>query len=222
MTLRNEAVMLRWFDARYSLLLPQEAQSHILIPGFAALSPALADYFAPAVLAESLTLRPTDQDRPLNVYQVNGLALAAELGGRFDHARGKTAGPIRFGDVIEFLGYDLQTPAVAPGEEVRLATLWRVKRPLADTVLFTQVLGPDGIIAQADRLDVPGDTWHPGDVFVQLHQFKTPKDTAVGSYPVIIGLYTASNKERLPVFIESTTTGNDTLLLQPLVVTVSP
>ena len=58
-------------------------------------------------------------------------------------------------------------------------------------MLFTQVMGPDGRpIAQADRLDVPGESWQAGDQFIQLHQLTLPEATAVGQYAIIIGLYT--------------------------------
>jgi len=115
--------------------------------------------------------------------------------------------PVNFGDTAVLLGYDLQTPTVAPGSVVTVATWWQVTRPLPDAVLFTQVMGPDGRpIAQADRLDVPGASWQAGDQFIQLHQFTLPEETAVGQYPLIVGLYTCpagcpqqTAPQRLPI-----------------------
>ncbi|MFQ5398215.1 MAG: ArnT family glycosyltransferase [Anaerolineae bacterium] len=197
MMLRNESVRPRWFDARGSLLLPSDAESLVILPGFTPVAPALNAYFAPAVLVETLPLRPTDEDRPLRIYRVDRETLLTDWETRFIPA---PAGPVRLDDALTFLGYDLQTTAVSPGQPVRLATLWRIERPLADGMLFTHIQGADGApIAQADQLDVPSDGWIPGDVFIQLHEFQLPPDTAAGDYPVVVGVYTQHDRQRLPV-----------------------
>lgn len=220
MTLHNEAVHLRWFDARHSLLLPQGESSTVIIPGFTPLSPALAGYFESAVLAKSLELRQTDLDRPLDIYRVDSPALSAEWQSQFEEDVGDAiALPVNFGNAAEFLGYDLQTSSVTPGAQVTVATLWRVQRPVSDVRLFTHLLGSDGKpIAQADRLDVPGHAWRAGDLFIQLHQFQLPQSTAVGQYPLTVGLYTPADGRRLPVFVDGESNG-DILHLNPLVVT---
>jgi hypothetical protein len=71
MTLHNPAVELAWFDARHSLLLPAGESSTVVIPGFTPLNAALEPYFETAVLANSLPLRETDLDRPLDFYRLN-------------------------------------------------------------------------------------------------------------------------------------------------------
>ena len=223
MTLRNTAVTLGYFDGRFSLLIPQGDRSLVIFPGFAPLNPVLAPYFETAQQVDTLSLRPTDHDRPLIIYRVDGPALLAQLQTGFENDTSTAA--IDVGDVVEFLGYDLQTPVTAPGETVRLATLWRIKQPLDNAVLFTHVLEPDGaLLAQADRLDVPGDAWRPGDAFVQLHQFILPIDTAEGHYPLTVGLYTCLDEpavcrhnQRLPVIVNGTSTGN-TLKLETLLI----
>ncbi|MBP6472957.1 MAG: hypothetical protein KBE23_24845 [Chloroflexi bacterium] len=178
----------RWFDARTSLILPSAPQSFMLIPGFTPLNPALETYFATAVLSQTLPLRPTDLDRPLAIYRLDGAQMAADWAQKFQTLAG---GAVNFGDTAVFLGYDLQTPTAVAGDVITIAMWWQAKRPLADAVLFTQVMGSDGRpIAQADRLDVPGEGWQAGDQFIQLHQFTLPEATAVGQYPIIIGLYT--------------------------------
>ena len=187
MTLRNPAVSLRWFDARDSLLLPAAARSDLLLPGFTPPAPALAAYFAPAVLTATLPLRPDDLDRPLRVYAVDGARMRAAWQARLTPA----PTPVLFGDSVTFLGYELQTPRARPGETVRLATLWQAERPLPDLVLFTHLRGPDGApLAQADRLGAPSALWQAGDWFMQLHEFTLPAETAVGAYPLAVGVYT--------------------------------
>jgi hypothetical protein len=187
MTLRNPAVSLRWFDARDSLLLPAAPRSQVLLPGFTPLSPALEAYFAPAALAATLPLRPDDLDRPLRVYDISTAQMRAAWQAQLTPA----PAPVDFGDAVTFLGYELQTPRARPGETVRLVTLWQAERPLPDLVLFTHLLGPDGApLAQADRLGAPSALWRAGDWFMQLHEFTLPAETAVGAYPLAVGVYT--------------------------------
>jgi hypothetical protein len=184
MTLRNPAVELSWFDGRTALLLPAGENSSFIFPGFASLNPALERYFETAVPQTTLPLRPTDLDRPLTIYQTDNAAMQADWAAQF------SGEPLQFGEEALFLGYDLQTPAVQPGDVVSVATWWQAKRPLPDAVLFTQILGDASRpITQADRLDVPGALWQAGDQFIQLHQFTLPEGTPPGEYPLVIGLY---------------------------------
>jgi len=194
MTLHNPNITLRWFDARASLVWPDTANSILMIPGFTPLAPGLVDYLkGTAVFSQSLSLRATDADRPLDIYQVKAPEALLTY---FETVPTTIVGD----DVAELLGYDLQTPTVQPGELVRLATLWRVYQPLPEAVLFTHMLAPDGTpLAQADRLNAPSYAWQAGDRFVQLHELKVPQGTAVGSYPLIIGLYLRSTLQRLPI-----------------------
>ncbi len=178
---------LRWFNGQGSLLAPNARQSAIIASGFAAIHPDLQRYF-PIPPAEVLPLRETDIDRPLTLYTLDGVALAETWQAQFTRL---PDGPANFGDMATLLGYDLQTSEVRPGEVVSLALLWRVERPLLDAVLFTHLTDESGVpIAQADRLDAPGGAWQTGDHFIQLHQFVVGEETAVGSYPLRVGLYT--------------------------------
>jgi hypothetical protein len=194
MTLHNPNITLRWFDARASLVWPDTANSILMIPGFTPLAPGLVDYLKhTAVFSQSLSLRATDADRPLNIYQVKAPEVLLTY---FE-----TVPTTIIGDhLAELLGYDLQTATVQPGEPVHLATLWRVYQPLPEAILFTHMLAPDGtLLAQADRLDVPSYGWQAGDIFVQLHELIVPEATAAGNYPLSIGLYLRGTRQRLPI-----------------------
>ena len=202
-TLHNPAVTLRWFDARTSLLWPHDPHSTIIIPGFTPIAPALQNYWVDtAILHQTLPLRSTDADRPLDIYKITTTdTLLAHF---------EPTPPIIVGDqAAELLGYDLQTPTIEAGQTVRLATLWRVNRPLPDAILFTHLLDSDGVpFAQADRLDAPSYAWQPGDLMVQLHEFIVPEETAVNTYPLTIGFYTPNNNQRLPLSLNSTPIGD--------------
>jgi hypothetical protein len=99
--------------------------------------------------------------------------------------------------------------------------LWQVERPLDGAVIFTHLLGLDGIpIAQADRLDVPGESWQTGDWFIQLHEFVVAEGTETADYTLTTGIYTCPggvpcpNGQRL-----TTANGANTLTLTNLSIT---
>lgn len=202
---------LRWFDGNHSLVLPNDESSTLIFSGFAPLSPHLAGYLDSTPVAE-LPMRESDIDRPLNVYKVNGRELAANWDEWFDRALVEPAvlsPTVEVGDALEYLGYELLSPQPGPGDQVLLATLWQVIGPLDEAVLFTHVMGPDGRpLAQADRLDAPGDYWIAGDVFIQLHQIDLPGDLDAGEYPLAVGLYTADDMQRQMVTVDGQVIGD--------------
>ncbi|MFN2189038.1 MAG: ArnT family glycosyltransferase [Candidatus Promineifilaceae bacterium] len=202
---RNPELAIRWFNGQHSLIAPLGDESLMVFSGFAPLGQDLEKYFD-ARLRTEIPLRLDDIDRPLTVYDVNGISTAARWEDHFDSAIVGPLNaelPLKIGQAVELIGYDLQTPTAAPGSEVRLATLWRVSGALEDAVLFTQILDQDGKpVAQADRLDVPGYYWQPGDVFIQMHRITLPESTSPGEYPLIIGLYTRPELTRQPVLVD--------------------
>jgi hypothetical protein len=218
MTTENPERPLRWFNGQHSLIAPQESHSTFIFTGFAPLNPDLEEYFN-AELQEIVPLRPTDIDRPLTVYAVDNAKLTSNWQNLFQDDLLLPAGvdqPILFGESAELLGYDLQTPTLTPGSEFRLATLWRVIRPLEEAVLFTQVLGQDGLpLAQADRLDAPGYYWMPDDLFIQMHRFQLPESIDRGEYSIILGMYTRPDLVREQVFVDGVASG-DHVMLPPL------
>ena len=206
--LNNPAVDLRWFNGQHSLLIPQDSrESSLIFSGFAPLGQYFGQYAVGLRIETVLPLRETDLDRPLTVYRVNGELWLTHNSPQFEgQIEGplQAAVPVSFGEAADFLGYDLQTPVVAAGQEVRVVTMWRAKRPLDDGVLFTQLLDQAGRpLAQSDRLDVPSYYWVPGDVFLQLHRFIVPEDVPDGRYSLIIGLYRRGDEQRLPVMVDS-------------------
>ena len=68
---------------------------------------------------------------------------------------------------------------------------------LPGAALFAHVIGPDAIIAQADSLGAPGESWTAGDVLLQLHTLTLPADAAPGDYPLAVGVYTRPDGARL-------------------------
>jgi hypothetical protein len=207
----------RWFDGRGSLIVPNGDESLVVFSGFAPLPEALQPYLATAVLQETLPLRSDDADRPIWVYRL----AAAEAAAAWQDWL--TPQPALFGDAAAFIGYDLLAERVSVGEVVQLVTVWQVQAAPPDLRLFTHLVGPDGTpLAQADRLDAPSSSWVAGDWLIHLHAFVVPEGTAVGTYPLTIGLYSCldpacEQTERLTVWQGGTAVG-DHLLLTELVV----
>jgi hypothetical protein len=218
LTLPKDCSAMRWFDGRGSLIVPNAAEALVLFSGFAPLPEALRPYLATAVLQDTLSLRPTDADRPVWVYHVTAAEAVA------DWQQWLTPQPAQFGEAAALLGYDLSSGKVAAGETVQLVTVWQVQSAPSGLRLFTHLVGPDGVpLAQADRLDAPSGSWVAGDWLVQLHEFVVPAGTAVGPYPLIIGLYTCldatcTQTQRLVVRQDGTAVG-DHLQLTELIIT---
>ncbi len=218
MTLVHDAVQPRWFDGRGSLLVPNTDDGLVVFSGFAPLSTDLEPYLATAVLQDTLPLRPDDADRPVWVYRV----VADEAVAAWQ--TWLTPQSAQFGEAAALLGYDLGAEQVAVGQTVQLVTVWQVQGAPPDLRLFSHLAGPDGVpLAQADRLDAPSSSWVAGDWLVQLHTFVVPVETAVGHYPLTIGLYSCldpacKQTERLPVQQNGIVIG-DNLQLTELMVT---
>ena len=210
MTLQNEEITPRWFDGRTSLIIPQAVESLLIFPGFAPLHPALPPYLAADRLDDVLPMRETDLDRPLTVYRIDGKALAVSWQDQFL----PVTGTVLFGDAAQLLGYALGDTAVSPGDTLQLITWWRLQNPVPGLRLFSHISGADGVpFAQADRLDAPSDAWIVGDWLLQVHEIMIPADTAVGQYPLTIGLYTCldpacEQTQRLPVSVDGQPVGD--------------
>lgn len=206
------AEQIRWFDGRSSLLLPPQAQTTVLVPGFAPLPEGIMRYWATAVLSDTLPMRPTDLDRPVTVYQIDTSAALAQWRTQFT----PPSAPTFLGDALQFLGYDLQTPAPRRGEPLRLATLWRAQRPLPQAQLFTHLWPGSGApAAQMDLLGAPAANWCTGDLLIQLHEFTVPETAVAVPYQLLIGGYDPVSGARFPITQGGQPAG-DAILLQPI------
>lgn len=218
MTLQNAAIQPRWFDGRSSLLIPNADDGLLAFSGFAPLTTDLEPYLVTASLQDTLPLRPTDADRPIWIYEIAAETAVA------DWQTWLTPQAAQFGTAATLVGYDLPIGRIAAGEAVQVTTVWQLNAAQPGLHLFTHLAGSDGVpIAQADQLDAPSDSWVDGDWLVQLHNFVVPAGTAVGRYPLTIGLYTCldvacEQTERLTVWQNGTAVG-DHLQLTELEIT---
>lgn len=217
--LENEAVSLRWFDGRHSLLLPAQDTPLLVFGAASPLNPALAPYLQ-ALGAQTVSQGPTPTTVALTHSPEQLLQLYPQFSTEINRLSTELSTEIMFGDVVRFLAFELQTPHAAPGDSLRLATVWQVRQaPLQDLVFFTHLSADDNPpVAQADRLDVPTHTWRTGDVIIQLHTLAVPADLAPGAYTLKTGIYDAEDwQSRLPVRIDGAP-GGDALPLVTVVV----
>ncbi len=109
-------------------------------------------------------------------------------------------------DQIQLVGYTLNRPTAAPGEQVELTLYWRVLAPIYQSyTVFTQLIDPatNGKIGQLDGQPVcdwfPTEQWNPGDLIADPYQITVAPDALPGDYQLLVGMYDATTGQRLPV-----------------------
>jgi 4-amino-4-deoxy-L-arabinose transferase-like glycosyltransferase len=125
-------------------------------------------------------------------------------------------------DKIEFLGYQLDTVEVRPGEAVPFSLFWQARQPLAENYsTFVRLTDRgDAFTWQEDGQPVnglfPTSQW-PTEVEVwDEREIAVPADAPPGRYRLEVGWYDPSTLERLPVLDEEGRPQGDTLVLDYL------
>ncbi len=120
---------------------------------------------------------------------------------------------VHLGDRRRFLGHDLRSTEVAPGDRVPLVLYWQaVEASEDDLSIFLHLMGPSGeLIWQDDGAAAHGTrptwSWEIGEVVVDPHTLMLPRDLPEGDYRLVTGLYNWQTGERLP----ATTPGGEGL-----------
>lgn len=222
---------LRWFDARHSLVFPAEEPSFLLMADETPLDPALTLRFA-AALTEEKRWTTGDHTRAYRHYRLADLqAVKASLAEMTPssvwwspavafppgYERYPLPLPATFEHSLTFLGYELGTDHLRPGEDLRLFTFWRVEEPFEPPLsLFVHLLDAEGQVrGQHDGLSVDPVGLEAGDVFVQAHGFAVPPDASAGEYQLEIGVYRSDTMQRW-VIHKGVDAVADRLLLHPV------
>lgn len=206
----------RWFDARYSLVLPAEETAWLLIAAETPFDPALA-----AAL-------PAPEPRPARAYTAYRLPGGASICPAKDTAapvwwspatafpptgfeRHALALPVNLGPVA-LTGYTVNVQ----DSDLTLLTCWRVEASeRRDLKIFVHLLDEAGqLVTGQDRLEVPTAGWREGDIFVQIHRLTWPADAPAATYQLELGWYDSQTLARLPIF-DGAAGVADRLLLQP-------
>jgi hypothetical protein len=127
----------------------------------------------------------------------------------------KLSAPLVLEGWLVWLGYQLDSTQVQPGQALELQTFWQVNDPPPEPLsLMAHVIAEDGrAIAVGDGLGVPIENWQPGDVIAQRHALEIPADTPPGEYWIHVGAYTLSDLRRLNI-ATAEQSGADRVLLE--------
>jgi hypothetical protein len=228
-------LQLRWFSPETSCIVPDESEVWYVLDGEAvdgtSLCPRWGETRAIVRVEErrgdgDLRLHHLEIDQEARSRWLNDTARASNLiisdesdfaPGKAPDLRREVTPPLRFGDRLTSLGYDISADVLRSGETWQMVTYWSVVtnggRPIK---AFVQILDDAGHPrTQYDGFDVPAAGWHVGDVLVQKHTLSIPGDLEPGRYWVQFGLYDAWTKERLPVLWHDEHVGSR-ILLPPL------
>ena len=186
----------RWHDARFALVFPSGEDAVALFPALAPLDPALAYLFTPyarSVVRVELEVDDLSPWFEVFEWEPNRARSALSLGDS-----------LTVGEVMRYVGHDLRTPDVSPGEEAVLVTFWEpLDTPTTEDelVLFAHLLRDGKVVQQQDQLDAPPFFWQVGDLFAQLHRIAVPVDLAPGRYELETGAYwRVEDYPRLPIY----------------------
>jgi hypothetical protein len=118
--------------------------------------------------------------------------------------RGSQPMQANFSDLVQLIGYDLDTRRAYPGGRLPVTLYWQAMVPLpASYQVFTHLESDSGLVAQADGIPVcwtyPTDAWRPGQIIADQHAISLSADVRPGQYPLEVGLYLPDTFERLDV-----------------------
>jgi len=119
---------------------------------------------------------------------------------------GRGAVPFRanYSNLVQLIGYDLDTRRAYPGGRVPVTLYWQTLAPVpASYHVFAHLEGSSGPVAQADGVPVcwsyPTDLWRPGQIIADQHAIPIPSKLPPGSYPLQVGFYLPDTFERLNI-----------------------
>jgi 4-amino-4-deoxy-L-arabinose transferase-like glycosyltransferase len=131
----------------------------------------------------------------------------------------------RFGDVIQFLGYDLSSDELTAGGTLELTLYWQTLQEMETSyTVFTHLLdAEEHIWGQMDsipgRETAPTTSWVESEIVTDEYEILVDPAAPAGEYVIEIGMYDASTGERLPVYDMRGQLPGDRLLLEGIRVT---
>lgn len=115
----------------------------------------------------------------------------------------------RVGEAITFLGWDIQSTAIARGQSLNLDLFWRAERAVSESyTVFVHLTDASGrVITTIDSPPYngmfPTDRWTVGEIVRDRHTLQVPVNLAPGEYGIEIGMYLLATGQRLPIGLES-------------------
>lgn len=127
---------------------------------------------------------------------------------------------INLDDEVIFLGYDLRTTVVKPGDTLRLTLYWQARRETTGWYkVFTHLLDDrERIWAQKDSVPVGGTRpttgWVSGELIVDEYELVVESGAPGGDYILEVGMYEDGTGQRLRVLNEGGQAVGDRILLE--------
>jgi mannosyltransferase len=122
------------------------------------------------------------------------------------------------GPVLRLLGYSLGEGPLKPGQVLKLTLFWQALADVSrDYIVFVQLQDEKGKV-WANRETAPVDgsyptaDWQAGQLVRDPHDFVVPAAVPDGPYHLVVGLYRATDRERLAV-VAGPQRGRDNLAL---------
>jgi hypothetical protein len=109
------------------------------------------------------------------------------------------------GNQIQFLGYDLDTVPIKPGQTLHLTLYWQALAEMDESyTAFTHLLDKDNLIrGQKDSVPVEGSLptccWVKDEIIADEYEIPIQPDAPSGQYTVEIGMYQLETMQRLEV-----------------------
>jgi hypothetical protein len=131
----------------------------------------------------------------------------------------------RLGDGVLFLGYDLSSDDVKPGNTMEITLYWQALAEMrVSYTVFTHLLdAEEGLWGQMDSIPLRGEapttSWVSGEVVADEYDIVVETAAPPGSYTMEIGMYDSDSGQRLPVTVEGVRLDGDRLLLGQVRVT---
>ena len=154
-------------------------------------------------------------DRASPVWVISN---GARAGQEIDRAP-RLSPPVDMDGPATFLGYEMDSEAIAPGDVLTVRTFWKASQTVTETmpsVLLHLVDASGRTWSVGDALGFPAVQWQDGDVFVQQHTLELPLDVPRGTYWIASGMYDVVTGVRYPV--QGSETHADTFWFGPVMV----
>jgi hypothetical protein len=125
---------------------------------------------------------------------------------------------------VRFLGYDLDTTSVRPGDTLHLTLYWQALAEMDECyTVFTHLLDKDNLIrGQKDSLPVggtlPTSCWVKNEIIVDEYEIQIQPDAPPGQYVIQVGMYQLETGQRLPVIGQEGQIVDDRIVLEEITV----
>ena len=185
------------------------------------------DYYVGIVLREPETAQPRGlladllgvfypSDYALNMGKIHVIEVERE----FDVPTIQHPYQANLGDLVEFLGYDLEGTGFSSGDVLPLTLYWQALEQMDTSyTVFTHLIDEDNRIwGQQDNPPQggrhPTTLWLKGEVVTDRYNIIVDHNAASGQYAIEMGLYNAETGVRLPVLDEQGERVDDRVLLR--------